>query len=302
MKLLVLFVGLVVVITGVVVWGRTRPTLSPIASSVLGLTSLPDQTHFNSLVLPSNTIIPKAPASPTPTATPTPTIEKSVITLIDGPGELVEGDVATFTWHVGGPAKIIHTTTIYYGVTSAPGALDTYVTPAEARYTFHVQDFFQGNYAIPMRFVGNVHQLAPGTYFYRAYAFIDGKHYWSQERNYIVKQIPKHGITIINRPTVLSPGANATFTWDVYGPAATTGFTAIVGGRQSRPGVLDASVDIPKTPYTVLVQDFTGGTYNVPLRFIGNAIVTEPGVYYFRALAFINGKNIWSDEYSFTVE
>ena len=68
------------------------------------------------------------------------------------------------------------------------------------------------------------------------------------------------------------------------------------------PGALDTVVDIPKTPYTVLVQDFTRGTYTVPLRFIGNAKVQDTGTYYFRALAFINGKNIWSDEYSFTVK
>ena len=206
------------------------------------------------------------------------------------------------TWHVGGPLKTIHTTTIYYGTTSARGAFDDYVTPGDARYTYQLKDFLQGDYAVPLRFVGSVNQLVPGTYFYRAYALIDGKHYWSGERTFIVAPIPKHGITIIDRPGTLSPGGNAAFTWDVYGPAETTGFTVIVGGKQSLPGILDPSVDIPKTPYAVLVQDFTKGSYTVPLRFIGNAKVQDTGTYYFRALAFINGKNIWSDEYSFTVK
>ena len=301
MKLFVLLAGAAAVITGLVVWDRTRPALPPVASSVLGLTSLPGQTHFDSLTIPT-TPPDGGRVSPTVTATPTLTAEISTIALIDGPGELVEGDAGTFTWHVSGPPKIIHTTTIYYGTTSARGAFDDYVTPGDARYTYQLQDFLQGDYGVPLRFVGSTNQLVPGTYFYRAYALIDGKHYWSGERTFIVAPIPKHGITIIDRPGTLSSGGNAAFTWDVYGPAATTGFTVIVGGKQSLPGILDPSVDIPKTPYAVLVQDFTKGSYTVPLRFIGNAKVQDTGTYYFRALAFINGKNIWSDEYSFTVK
>ena len=289
----------VIVTTGAIVWIRTSAVPLPIVSSVLGETSFPNQTHFDTLIVPPSTLSPTQ--SPMP-ITPTPAPQASAVTIIDGPGELVEGDVGTFTWHVGGPPKTIHTTTIYYGTTSARGAFDDYVTPGDARYTYQLQDFLQGDYAVPLRFVGSINQLVPGTYFYRAYALIDGKHYWSGERTFIVAPIPKHGITIIDRPGTLSPGGNAAFTWDVYGPAATTGFTTIVGGKQSLPGILDPSVDIPKTPYAVLVQDFTNGTYTVPLRFIGNANVAESGVYYFRALAFINGKNIWSDEYSFTVE
>lgn len=302
MKLLVLLAGAVIVITGVVVWRGIRPVLSPIAPSVLGLTSLPGQTHFDNLVIPSNTTISKASASPTLSATPTPTIEKSIITIINGPGELVEGDIATFTWHVGGPTKIIHTSTIYYGTTTASGTLGDYITPGDLHYTYQLKDFLQGDYAVPLRFVGSISQLVPGRYFYRAYAFIDGKHSWSEERSFVVKPLPKNEIKLLHYPNPVPAGGIATFTWEIYGPAATIGFSTIVGGKQSKPGVLDAVVDIPKTPYTVMVQDFTHGTYNVPLRFIGNATVQDAGVYYFRALAYINGKNIWSDEYSFRVE
>ncbi|MBI3385575.1 hypothetical protein HY031_00655 [Candidatus Gottesmanbacteria bacterium] len=301
MKLLVLLAGAVVVITGLVVWGVVRRQTPPIASSVLGLASLPSQTHFDALTIPSLTPSPSVkslvPVTPTPTVP-----EASTVAIIDGPGELVEGGIATFTWHVGGLTRVIHTTTIYYGTTSAQGAFDTYITPADAHYTYQLKDFLQGDYTVPLRFVGNINLLTPGMYFYRAYALIDGKHYWSGERTFEVKQIPKHEIKIVYRPGNVPHGANATFTWDVYGPAATTGFTTVVGGKQSKPGILDPSVDIPKTPYTVLVEDFTRGTYNVPLRFTGNANVQDAGVYYFRALAYINGKNIWSDEYSFTVE
>lgn len=259
-----------------------------------------NQTHFDSLVIPTNTPTPSvsSPAS----AAATPTREASTIALLDGPGELTEGDAATFTWHVGGPPKTIYTTTIYYGTTSVPGAFGDYITPGDAHYTYELKDFLQGDYGIPLRFVGSTNLATPGVYFYRAYAFIEGKHHWSGERSFVVSQTPRHEIKILDRPSTVSPGAKAEFTWDVFGPSATTGFTAIVGGRQSKPGALDVSVDIPKTPYAVMVNDFTRGTYTVPLRFIGNAKVQDAGVYYFRALAFINGKNIWSDEYSFTVQ
>lgn len=296
----VLLTSAAVVTAGLIVWSRTRPAPLPIASSVLGLTSFPDQTHFDSLVIPTSTPTPRVPVSVS--VTPTQPIEESTIALIDGPGELVEGDVGTFTWYVGGLSTSIRTTTVYYGITDHPGTLSTNIKPEDTRYTEALKDFLQGDYAVPLRFVGNINQLTPGTYFYRAYASVDGKHYWSEERTFVVKQIPKHGITIVDRPGTLSSGGNAAFTWDIYGPTATTGFTVIVGGKRSKPGALDVTVDIPQTPYAVMVQDFTGGTYDVPLRFVGNANVAESGLYYFRALAFINGKNIWSDEYSFTVE
>lgn len=300
MKLLVLLAGAAAVITGLVVWNNVRLASTPFVPSVLGRTFLPGQTHFDTLILPAEQPPPPAP-SPIP-VTATPTIQPSIVTFIDGPGEMVEGDIATFTWYVNGPSAIIHTTAIYYGTTSDPGVLVTQATPESTRYTKALTDFFDGNYSIPLRFVGSINQLVPGTYFYRAYAAIGGKHYWSGERSFIVTPIPKHGITIIDRPGSLSPGGNAAFTWDIYGPAGATGFTAIVGGKQSLPGGLESTVDIPKTPYAVLVQDFTSGTYSVPLRFIGNAKVQDAGTYYFRAIAFINGKNIWSDEYSFIVK
>ncbi|MBI4066588.1 hypothetical protein HY411_02630 [Candidatus Gottesmanbacteria bacterium] len=302
---LVLLIGAAVVITGVVVWGRTRPAPPPVASSVLGLTFLPGQTHFDALTaatFATTTLSPlvKSPASVT--LTPTSTQETPTVALVDGPGELVEGDVATFTWHVGGPPTSIHTTAVYYGSTSAPGTLPTHTKPEDTRYGEALEDFLEGNYAIPLRFVGSTRLGTPGTYFYRSYALIGGKHYWSGERTFVVNPLPKHEIKLLHYPSVVSAGGNATFTWEIYGPAATTGFTAIVGGKQSKPGALDATVDIPQTPYAVMLQDFTNGTYHAPFRFIGNANVGEVGVYYFRALAFINSKNIWSDEYSFTVE
>lgn len=225
-----------------------------------------------------------------------------MVTIIDGPGVINEGDMASFTWYVDALPTTIGMTTVYYGTTSDPAVLIVQAAPDQTRYTRALQDFMDGTYGVPLRFVASTPMNSPGTYFYRGYARIGEKHYWSSERSFVVKPKQKHEVKVSNFPTEVGVGENAAFTWDIYGPATTSGFTAIVGGKIAKPGKLEGTVDVPQTPYAILTQDFNSGSFAVPLRFIGNARITDPGVYYFRALAFINGKNIWSDEYSFTVK
>lgn len=273
----------------------TKKVVTRQSQSVLGDIS-PEQTHFNTTV-----------SSATPTGTPqraraAPSVPQYEITVVSAPKELVEENNAAFTWQISGLSNTIHTTTIYYGTTSTPGTLSTNVTPGETHYTDVVKDFIRGDYRIPLRFVGNTTISTQGTYFYRAYALIDGKHYWTAERPLVVKAKPRHEIKIVEPPHSISPGENVTFTWDIFGPSTTIGFTAVVSSKESKPGTLESSVDLPATPYSILVSDFISGTYTVPLRFVGNTKIPEAGVYYFRGLAFINGKNIWSDEYSLTVQ
>ncbi len=117
-----------------------------------------------------------------------------------------------------------------------------------------------------------------------------------------MKEVPHNTITLINSPTTGTTGQNMAFTWDINGPAATTGYTTIVGGKESKPGTLDGYTDLAKTPYAVSINDFTNGSYNVPLRFIGNTTPKEAGVYYFRGVAFINDRYVWSDEATITVQ
>ncbi|MEK7543559.1 MAG: hypothetical protein AAB557_01690 [Patescibacteria group bacterium] len=300
-RLFVLFSGMVIVSVGIVGWKYARPASPPDAPKVLGSTAVSDQTHFDALNISTE----KTTQSPTPSplfSSPTPSIQMPLVTVIDGPGDIIEGDIASFTWHVDAPPTTIRTTTVYYGTTSDPGVLVTQASPEQTQYTRALQDFMDGTYGVPLRFVGSMPMSTAGTYFYRGYARIGEKHYWSSERNFAVTSKLKHDIKVSNFPTVVTLGENAAFTWDIYGPAATIGFTAIAGGKTSKPGKLEATVDLPQTPYAILTQDFTSGSIAVPLRFIGNASITDPGVYYFRALAFISGKNIWSDEYSFTVK
>ncbi len=252
----------------------------------------------NSKVLPQLSLI----ASPIVSQEVRPTPESYTLSLVSIPKDLAEGDQATFTWLISGSAQTIHTTAVYYGMTSSPEEFTHTVAPENTSYSYTLKDFMDGQYQIPMQFIGNVKAGKPATYYVRAYALIDGKHYWSDERSFAVHELPKHEVKVINYSPEIRDGENASFTWEIAGPQASTGFTAIVGGKESKPGELDTSIDIPKTPYKIITKDFTDGTYTVPYRFIGNVKVEGAGVYYFRVLAFINGKNIWSPEYSFSVK
>lgn len=294
--------GIAVVVSGLVGWKYIRPVFYPDAPMVLGSTSVSGQTHFDALIQPTSIVLPPLMPSSFPVA-PAPITQVPTVTFLDGPGEdLTEGGNASFTWYIDSPPVSIHTTTVYFGTTSDPGVLVTQASPEQTRYTRALQDFMDGTYGVPLRFVGSIPVSTAGTYFYRGYARIGEKHYWSSERSFVVTSKPRHEVKVSNFPTEVVVGENAAFTWDIYGPAATSGFTAIVGGKTSKPGKLETTIDLPQTPYSSLTQDFNSGSFAVPLRFIGNARITDPGVYYFRALAFINGKNIWSDEYSFIVK
>lgn len=248
-------------------------------------------------------VLPTSTPTPIPTDTPTPTPIDFSISIVHKPGELTERETATFSWLVGGSGTTIHTSTVYMGTTSTPGILSHVVSPAETRYNYRIKDFLDGQYNIPLVFTGNQIMESPGTYFARAYALIEGKHYWSEETLFVVKPIPLNTIQVLDFPAKIKTGESAHFTWDISGPVNKTGYTVIVGGKESKAGSLDESVAVSATPYnSVMVNDFTGGTYNVPLRFVGNGVFTGTGTYYLRAVATINNKNIWSDEFSVIVE
>jgi hypothetical protein len=237
-----------------------------------------------------------------PTETPIQKISDFKISFIDAPRDLLEGSQATFTWSVQGSPEPIDTSTVYIGTKNISGSIDKTIKPSDLEYTIYIKDFIKGSYMIPMQFVGSVNIPNPGTYYARAYTYINGNHIWSDEHTFTVRQIPRNEIKIVNPPSSIYKGANVPFTWEIVGPAGTTTFTTIVLAKDSKPGLLDTTIDIPQTPYTVLIKDFTNGNYTVPLRFIGNAMFNETGEYYYRALTFMNNKNIWSEEYKLIVQ
>ena len=255
-----------------------------------------DTTEFNKY---TDTRLPIPTPEPT---TPIPTAYEHNIAFVNFPKATTEGDNLTFTWLVNGPSATIHTTTVYYGLVSMPDILTTAASPSDTHYTQALPDFMEGDFDIPLQFISNTKSSFPGKYFFRGYANIDGKNYWTQEYSFSVDKRPRNEISIADRPVKVAHGINTSFTWDIVGPEAKFAYTAIVAAKESKAGPLDENTPLEKTPYKVIVKDFSDGSYTAPFRFVGNAVLNDTGVYYYRGLAFINGKNIWSEEYSFTVE
>lgn len=217
------------------------------------------------------------------------------LTIVDAPKELFSGGIATFTWRADGPPTTIHYTTVRLGTTSNPGELEKDVRPEDTKYTEMVKDFANGDYTLPLQFIGNTQVGQPGTYYYRIYALINDKHYWGDEYSLQVKPA-SYSVTLVNVPNQTAAGAVTTFTWRVDGPPATINHTSVHFGRTSTPGSLDTNIAPSDTTYEDLIKDFDKGKYNIPLQFVGNTPIATPGSYFFRAHAVIDGKHFWTDE------
>lgn len=222
------------------------------------------------------------------------------VTLVDAPKEASAGGVATFTWRVDGAPTTIHHTEVYTGTVSSPGDLGKDVKPGDTRYTDYVKDFADGNFNIPLQFVGNLKLEKSGKYYFRVHALIDNKNYWSDEMTLNVNPA-SYTVSLIHAPKEIKAGTVATFTWRVDGPPAVINHTSVHYGLVSTPGTLGADVAPANTTYSDLVKDFASGNYNIPLQFIGNAKIATPGAYFFRAHAVVDGKNYWTDENTLTV-
>jgi len=217
------------------------------------------------------------------------------------PSDLLEGNMATFSWAIYGVSATIDSTTVYYGTTRTIGSLTETVEPSMTNYRYDVNDFKKGAFVIPMKFIGSGVVPTSGTYYARAYLRFGGKHLWSDEISFSVYPKPTHTIAIVDFPMSVRTTENVPFTWYIAGPSATTYYTVIVGGTTSLPGELGYEKTLGDTPYTLRVSDFERGSYAVPYQFIGNTHFSESGTYFIRALTVIGDKNIWSKEYTLSV-
>ncbi len=223
------------------------------------------------------------------------------ITLVDAPKEIEEGNIATFTWRIDGPPTTIHHTVVYYGLESNPGELDTKVKPADTKYTDFVKDFASGDYGIPLQFIGNGRIDKQGTYYFRVYATIKDKNYWTDEYSLVVKPLG-YKVSMISAPKEASAGSTISFTWRVSGPSTTINQTSVHLGKISVPGTLGPEVKPKDTKYSEMIDQFADGEYKIPLQFVGNIKLSSPGTYYYRAHALIEGQNYWTDESSLEVK
>lgn len=225
--------------------------------------------------------------------------ENYKVTLVDAPAESVATQTTTFTWRIDGPSIVINHTSVHLGLVSNPGELGKDVKPGDTKYTDFVRDFANGTYNIPLQFIGNIKIDQPGKYYFRVHALIKDKNYWTDEYTLDVK--PKsYGVSFLFKPKdteMVNTPVN--FTWYVDGLPTIISSTAVYFGKKSTPGKLGKDIRPTATEYTEYLKDFSDGKYDIPLQFISNLKVGEPGKYYYRVHALIKSENYWSDEYSF---
>lgn len=232
------------------------------------------------------------------------------VILVDASKEAAPGSTITFTWKINGPPATINHTAVYLGTVSTLGEFGKDVGPEDTKYTDFTKDFADGKYDIPLQFVGNIKMDSVGKYYFRVYALIKDKHYWSDEYSLEVKPVD-YKVSVIDAPTQVAigdipagatAGKTVTFTWQIEGLPTTINSTAVHFGQVSTPGSLGKEVKPEDTQYTDFVREFADGEYDVPLRFVGNADFATPGQYFFRVHALINGQNYWTDEGTFEVK
>lgn len=109
------------------------------------------------------------------------------LNLVSFPESLKAGDTATFIWHIeSSPDLITSFTTIYWGYESTPSALTTLDSPQAVGYPFSQVDYTKGVFTLPLDFDLRIKFDRAGKVFYRAYAFVQGKHLWTPEKTLLV--------------------------------------------------------------------------------------------------------------------
>lgn len=104
------------------------------------------------------------------------------------PANTRAGVPVSMTWSVRAPVGAVATSSaISWGSTPNPTQLGTDASPAAAGYPNLLPEYARGSFALPREFTAPVVFDQPGTHVYRAYAEIDGRHYWSSEYSITVE-------------------------------------------------------------------------------------------------------------------
>lgn len=193
-------------------------------------------------------------------------------------------------WKVNSVAQkeIMHTA-IHYGYTSV-------ASPASP------SDYPNGtavlNGTIPARFTAKVKLTQPGKVYMRAHAIIDGRHYWSEEKEIDVRSLSgiDNSIAFVNRPSRVLTNQTIALTWSVSGAQKTTTHTAMHYDTLSRGGTFGFDVTPAVSGYRYTASNYISGNYTVPNTFVADITPTATGKIYARAHAVIDGKNFWTDE------
>jgi len=111
---------------------------------------------------------------------------KISVAVSDFPAEAVVGENITISWSVGASKQLsIPHTAIHYSRSTRGGELGTDVTPQQSGYPSLTKEFAKGDFTIPDSFSAQVLAEVTGMLYFRAHAIVEGKQYWTEE-----KQIP----------------------------------------------------------------------------------------------------------------
>ncbi len=97
-------------------------------------------------------------------------------------------------------------------------------------------------------------------------------------------------------PNSATAGQEVTISWSVSGDAAITPHTAIHYGPSSVKNPTGPQDYAKATPFQCQITNCP-----IPSPFSAKLKIDEPGTYYYRAHAVINGENVWSEEKAITI-
>ncbi|HEX9007909.1 MAG TPA: hypothetical protein VF837_01475 [Patescibacteria group bacterium] len=107
---------------------------------------------------------------------------------------------------------------------------------------------------------------------------------------------------MVSYPESVIVGSKPIFIWNVQTPNdLTTSFTTIYWSYTSSPSALTVNDSPSAVKYANHTSDYLSGTFKLPDNFDSQLTVEKPGRIFFRSYAKVGDQNLWSKEYSFTV-
>lgn len=115
-------------------------------------------------------------------------VERIDIDVIGLPGRTAPNETLRVTWRVKSSSRMQAThTAVHYDYSSHPGTLGSDAGPAASGYPFLTPEFASGNFTVSNTFVGSIAPDREGTLYMRAHTVINGKNYWTEEKQVEVR-------------------------------------------------------------------------------------------------------------------
>jgi len=113
------------------------------------------------------------------------------IFLTTFPQDIKAKNTQTFNWQIDTPNTYTTSqTAVYYGSQSNSGQLNPQDSPQDQKYTHYTTDYLHGAFFLPDTFSSSAEFPLPGQIYYRAYANINGQHYWTDEYHFTITSLP----------------------------------------------------------------------------------------------------------------